>query len=119
MNGEERDVVGLAMVGSDGKMLITMEALREAFGSGLAWDLSGLTQRLSSAASLFEHPGSGSPLGWSRPKRFSSRAAAPSWVGFMSGTRGACKTLRQRYNLSQINNNITIITHYITDKEQY
>jgi len=54
VNGEERDVDDFAMVGSDGQMLITMEALQEAFGSDLVWDQSGLTLRLSSAASLFE-----------------------------------------------------------------
>ena len=54
VNGEEREIVDFAMVGSDGQMLITVEALQEAFGSDLVWDESGLILRLSSAASLFE-----------------------------------------------------------------
>ena len=54
VNGEEREVVDFSMVGADGQMLISMEALQEAFGPDLVWDLRGLTLRLSSAASLFE-----------------------------------------------------------------
>lgn len=68
VNGEERDVVDFAMVGSDGQMLITMEALQEAFGSDLVWDMSGLTLRLSSAASLFEPSRFREPAGMEAPQ---------------------------------------------------
>ena len=66
VNGEERDVVDFAMVGADGQMLITIEALEEAFGPDLVWDKNALTLRLSSAATLFE------------PSRFIERAGMES-----------------------------------------
>lgn len=80
VNGEERYARSLGMVGPDGQMLITMEALQEAFGSDLVWDESGLTLTMSSAATLFEPARFGNPVGVETPQevRFPRER---SWLG--------------------------------------
>ncbi len=54
VNNDLRHSAPFSMVGSDGEMLITMEALEHAFGSDLVWDIDALTLQLSSAATLFD-----------------------------------------------------------------
>jgi len=43
-----------SMIGSDGNVLITIEALEHAFGTDIVWDIDALTLQLSSAAMLFD-----------------------------------------------------------------
>ena len=80
VNGEERYAGSFSMPGSDGQMLITMEALQEAFGSDLVWDLSGLTLTLSSAATLFEPSRFGEPVGMESPQEVLFPRVR-SWLG--------------------------------------
>ena len=91
------------MVGSDGKMLITMEALGEAFGSGVAWDLSGLTLRLSSTASFFETSRYREPVGMESPLEvlFPRQCTLLGWVHI--GYARLLQNFLRKHILSRIN----------------
>ena len=54
VNRDVRHTGGFALVGSDGQMLITLEALQATLGTDAEWDEATLTLTLSSSAELFD-----------------------------------------------------------------
>lgn len=54
VNREVRHTGYFAMMGPAGKMLVTLDALQDAFGVDAVWDVNTLTLTLSSSATLFD-----------------------------------------------------------------